>query len=60
MGFTPQYFEVREVGKTIKSTKKQYIWRFHLDDKDITIELFNSKLSGKKKIIVNGQLKAEM
>ena len=42
------------------STKKQFIWRFHLDGKDITIELFNSKLSGKKKIIVNGQLKAEM
>ena len=41
-------------------TKKQYIWRFHLDDKDVTIELFASKLSGKKKVIVNGQLKAEM
>ena len=26
----------------------------------MTIELFNSKISGKKKVIVNGQLKAEM
>jgi len=31
-----------------------------LEEKDVTIELFNSKMSGKKKIIVNGQLKAEM
>jgi len=59
-GFVPQYFEIREVGKRIKSSKKQYIWRFQLGERDITVELFNSKMSSKKKIMVNGQLKAEM
>lgn len=49
-----QYFEIREVGKTIKSTKKQYIWRFKLEGKDYTVEMFTSVLSGKKKILQNG------
>ena len=56
MSIVPQYFEIREVGKTIKSTKKQYIWRFRLDQKDYTLELFTSVLSGKKKILQNGQV----
>ena len=50
----PQYFELLEVGKTIKSTKKQYIWRFSLKRKDYTVEIFTSVLSGKKKILQNG------
>ena len=54
MSLVPQYFDIREVGKTIKSTKKQYIWRFKLDGKDYTIELFTSVLSGKKKVVKNG------
>ena len=35
----------------IYSTKKQYIWRFKLEGKDYTVEMFTSVLSGKKKII---------
>lgn len=54
MSIVPQHFEIRDVGKTFKSTKKQYIWRFRLDNKDYTIELFTSVLSGKKKILQNG------
>jgi len=52
----PIYYEVREVGKTIKSSKKLFLWKFNLDKKDYTIELFNSMLSGKKKITQNGQI----
>jgi hypothetical protein len=38
------------------STKKQYIWRFILEGKNYTIEMFTSVLSGKKKILQNGQI----
>lgn len=38
------------------STKKQYLWKFKLDGKDFAIEMFNSSLSGKKKILQNGQV----
>lgn len=31
------------------------VWKLNLKDKDYTIELFTSKLSGKKKLVVNGQ-----
>jgi len=31
------------------------VWRFKLENRDYTIELFNSVLSGKKKILNNGQ-----
>jgi hypothetical protein len=59
-----QYFEIKEVGATIKrfasyflfinSTKKQYIWRLSIDGKISQIEMFTSFLSGKKKIVLNG------
>ena len=46
----------RNIGSKIKSTKKQYIWEFNLDDKDEKIEFFDSHLSLKRKVIVNGQI----
>jgi len=45
---------VREVGKTVKSSKKLFLWKFNLDGKDYSVELYNSMLSGKKKITQNG------
>jgi hypothetical protein len=50
MSCRPIYHDVREVGKNIKSTKKLYLWKFALEDRDYTIELYNSVISGKKKI----------
>ena len=41
-------------------SKKQYIWRFKIGESYHTVELFNSKMSKKKKVMVNGTLKAEM
>lgn len=37
------------------SSKKKYSWKFSIDDKDHTIELFVSSLSGKKKVVHNGR-----
>lgn len=38
----------------IFSTKKLYLWKFAIDERDYTIELYNSVISGKKKITQNG------
>jgi hypothetical protein len=45
--------ELEDVSVSEKRTKKLYTWKFRLDDKDHTIELFNSLLSGKKKVFHN-------
>jgi hypothetical protein len=45
--------EPEDVSLSLKRTKKLYTWKFRLDDKDHTIELFNSLLSGKKKVFHN-------
>jgi hypothetical protein len=44
----------RDVAKHIKSTKKQFVWEFILDGKSHKIELFDSRLSGKKKVLKDG------
>ncbi len=56
MSFKPTYYEMREVGKRIKSTKKLYIWRFDLDGKKHEVQLYTSVLSGKKKVVHNGRV----
>lgn len=58
MSMQPLYFECLDVGKNIKSTKKQYVWRFKLasDNKEHCVELFNSSISGKKKILWNRKI----
>ena len=50
----------QDVGKTIKSTKKHFIWEFLLDGKPHKIELYDSRLSGKKKLIKDGQVWKEV
>ncbi|CAK74227.1 unnamed protein product (macronuclear) [Paramecium tetraurelia] len=49
------YQSQQDVGRNIKSSKKKYTWKFSIDDKDHTIELFVSGLSGKKKVVHNGK-----
>jgi len=48
--------ETKEVGKTIKSSKKYYIWEFDLSNKLHKVEIFHSKLSGKKKLLLDGKV----
>ena len=56
MSIRPISSNVDEVGKTIKSTKKKYTWKMEMDGKHICIEFFNSVITGKKKILQNGQV----
>jgi hypothetical protein len=52
-------FEERNVGKHLKFTKKRFTWKFELEKTQFTIDLFISRVSGKKKILVNGDIKVE-
>ena len=48
------------MGSLVKQTKQYFQWRFTLDARQlVSCELFSSKLSGRKKFFVNGQLKDE-
>ena len=49
-------FEEKDVGKAIKSTKRKFIWEFNIGGKEYAIELFDSKLTGKKKVVANSQI----
>lgn len=53
----PIHFEEQSVGRRIKSSKKHYIWKFALEGKIYTVDLFSSKFSGKKKIKIDGEVR---
>ncbi|CAG9331494.1 unnamed protein product [Blepharisma stoltei] len=57
--FNPLLFDTLNVGKHIKSSKKRFMWKFELDGKEQVIDLFVSKMSGKRKILLNGDIKIE-
>lgn len=52
--FQPKSLQVRHVGRHIKSSKIKYTWEFILDNRSYNIELFVSRISGKRRIVVNG------
>jgi|LauGreDrversion4_2_1035121.scaffolds.fasta_scaffold328499_2 hypothetical protein len=50
----------QDVGQHIKSSKKHFIWEFLLDGRPHKIELYDSRISGKKKLIKDGQIWKEV
>ena len=56
MEFVPMQNDVLNVGKRIKSTKRRYSWKFKLGKTEHELNLYVSKLSGKRKIIVDGDI----
>jgi len=48
--------ESRPVGKTFESSKVLFIWVVHLRGRHYRIDFTNSKMSGKKKVFVDGYL----
>lgn len=59
MSFKNLFHERREVGKTIKSTKIYYVWELMIENKPHKIEMFHSKVSGKKKLCLDAQTLTE-
>jgi hypothetical protein len=55
--FKPIHFDEANVGRRIKSTKKKLCWRFELDGKEHVIDFYISRLSGKRTILLNGDIK---
>ena len=53
-------YEEREIGAKIKSSKRLFIWEFELEGSSQRIELYDSRWSGKKKIIRNGRIECEV
>lgn len=49
-------FQKTKVGKRIKSTKVRFLWKFELDKKEFQIELYLSRISGKRTIKLNGDV----
>jgi hypothetical protein len=47
------------IGNHVHRTKKRYVWKFELDAETYTLEMFNSVLSGKKKVMLNGRVMIE-
>jgi len=52
-------FSEHNVGKSIKSSKIKYKWDFEVSGKLHQVELFDSKISGKKKVVSNGKVLLE-
>jgi hypothetical protein len=57
MSFVPLFSEVVNVGRRVKSTKKKYTWRFELAGREYILDLYVSKLSGKRKVLLNGDIR---
>lgn len=49
-------YSMKEVGKNISSTKVYHRWEFNLYAQKNILEFWDSKLSGKKKVALNGRI----
>ncbi|CAK58689.1 unnamed protein product (macronuclear) [Paramecium tetraurelia] len=49
-------YEVEDMGRYFKSSKKKYKWTFMLEDKQHMLELEFSYLSGKRRLVLDGRV----
>ena len=45
-----------DVGMTIKSSKKKFTWEFNLNGQKHIIALYDSKISGRRKVEADGKV----
>jgi len=50
-------YDKQGVGKRFKSSKKRHSWRLEIEGDQIQVDLYISKISGKRKIVVNGDIR---
>lgn len=50
-------YSEKNAGKTLKFTKKLYTWELFLDDKPVLVQFFRSKVTSKKKVLVNSEVR---
>ena len=48
------------IGKTIKISKKYFKWQFDYNFTTYLVEMFDSKLSGKKRVLIDGKVVKEL
>ena len=46
----------QDVGKTFKKSKKKFIWEFTFQEKKHNVVLYDSKISGRKKVDADGEI----
>ena len=56
-GVKALYYEKSRVGKRIKRSKKKHLWKVSIDDHEHSVELYVSKLSNKRKVLVDGDIR---
>ncbi len=54
LNITNLFYSEKDIGATLKISKKQYIWEFDLNGSSQHIELLDSRLSHKKRLFKNG------
>ena len=59
VNFKPLSSEVYNVGKHFKSSKKRFMWKFELNEEPHVIDLYVSRFSGKRKVLLDGDIQLE-
>lgn len=52
-------FDKLSVGKHVKSTKKRFTWKFELNNREHQVDLYCSRISGKRKVLLDGDIRYE-
>lgn len=52
-------FDKVSVGKHVKATKKKFTWKFELNEREHQVDLYYSRVSGRRKVLLNGDIRYE-
>lgn len=52
-------FDKLNVGKHVKSTKKKFTWKFELNNQEHQVDMYCSRVTGRRKVLLNGDIRYE-